>query len=50
LYPEFFGTKNFVGFDSMINLRPSQNNRSRGVDNLEIRNKIVKIVKNKIIK
>ena len=50
LYPEFFGTKNFVGFDSMINLRPSQNNRSRGVENLEIRNKIVKIVKNKIIK
>lgn len=34
----------FIEFDSMINLRPSQNNRSRGVENKEIRDRIVSIV------
>jgi hypothetical protein len=34
----------FIEFDSMINLRPSQNNRSRGVKNKEIRDRIVSIV------
>ncbi|MDI6785347.1 MAG: DUF5674 family protein [bacterium] len=34
----------FIEYDSMINLRPSQNNRSRGVDNPEIREKIKAIV------
>ncbi len=34
----------FIEFDSMINLRPSQGNRSRGVDNPEIRQKIKAIV------
>ena len=29
LWPEFFGTADFVEFDSMINIRPSQGNRSR---------------------
>lgn len=46
IYPEF--DKNdidFVEFDSMINLRPSQGNRSRGVDDPEIRKAIVSIVK-----
>ena len=43
LYPEMTGD-DFVEFDSMINMRPSQGNRSRGVDNLEIREKIMKIV------
>ena len=37
-----------IEFDSMINLRPSQNNRSRSVDDPEIREKIVKIVSNLI--
>ena len=37
-----------VEFDSMINVRPSQNNRSRGVENLEIQNKIRNIV-NKLV-
>ena len=32
LYPEDFGTARFVEFDSMINIRPSQGNRSRSVD------------------
>ena len=43
IYPEKTG-EGFVEFDSMINLRPTQNNRSRGVDNLEIREKIIKTV------
>jgi len=32
------------GFDSMINLRPTWGNRSRGVDNEKIQEKIKKIV------
>ena len=43
LYPELTG-EDFVEFDSMINLRPSQGNRSRGVDSMEIQNKIQEIV------
>jgi len=34
----------FIEFDSMINLRPSQGNRSRGVENSETRNLIISIV------
>ena len=48
LYPELVGD-DFIDFDSMINLRPSQGNRSRGVDNPEIREKIISIV-NKLVK
>ena len=38
----------WIEFDSMINLRPRLNNRSRGVDNLEIQKKIIEIVNNLI--
>jgi len=38
----------WIEFDSMINLRPSLQNLSRGVDNLDIRRKIKKIV-NKLV-
>lgn len=34
----------FVEFDSMINVRPSQNNKSRGVESLYIQKKIRDIV------
>ena len=34
----------FIEFDSMINVRPRQNNRSRGVENPEIREKIREVV------
>lgn len=45
LYPEFGkNSEEFIEFDSMINLRPSQNNRSRGVDDPAIRKKIADIV------
>lgn len=43
LYPELEGD-DFVEFDSMINLRPSQGNRSRDVLDPEIRKKILEIV------
>ena len=43
LYPGLEGDS-FIEFDSMINLRPSQGNRSRGVDNPEIRQKVKDIV------
>lgn len=33
-----------VEFDSMINLRPSQGNRSRGADNPELQDKIIGII------
>jgi hypothetical protein len=43
-YPEKYGSPDFIEFDSMINLRPSQNNLSRNIKNKKIQNKIRKIV------
>jgi len=48
IYPEMTGSDR-IEFDSMINLRPSQGNRTRGVDNPAIRQKIIEIV-NKLVK
>jgi len=48
-YPELTGD-DFVEFDSMINLRPSQDNRSRGVEDEKIRQKIMKIVDKLVFK
>ena len=39
-----YGTQEFVEFDSMINIRPYQNNRSRGVQDENIRALILDIV------
>lgn len=44
LYPEFHGTEDWLEFDSMINLRPSQGNRSGGVESAEIREQISLLV------
>lgn len=44
LHPDKFGANDFVEFESMINLRPSQGNLSRGVDDPEIRKKILGII------
>lgn len=44
LYPDKFETDDFIEFDSMINLRPRDNNRSRGVDDEAIQKKIKNIV------
>lgn len=49
LYPEETDD-NFIEYDSMINLRPAQNNRSRGVDNPEIQKKIIEIVNQLVVK
>jgi hypothetical protein len=43
LYPELDGD-DFIEFDSMINIRPSQGNRSRSIDSPEIQNKVISIV------
>jgi hypothetical protein len=47
LYPEIRG-EDFLEYDSMINIRPSQGNKSRGVDNSETRAKIAGIVSKRI--
>jgi hypothetical protein len=47
LYPEM-PEDEWVEFDSMINLRPSQGNRTRGVHNPEIRQRIVEIVNKRV--
>ena len=44
LYFEEENPEDFLEFDSMINLRPSQNNRSRGVDDPNIRKKVAEVV------
>lgn len=49
LYPEIEGDE-FIEFDSLINVRPSQNNRSRGVENENIRKQIVGIVAKRVKK
>jgi hypothetical protein len=47
LYPEL-KSSDWIEFDSMINLRPSSGNRSRGVDSPKIKEKIISIV-NKLV-
>jgi hypothetical protein len=47
IYPETPESER-IEFDSMINMRPSQGNRTRGVDNPAIRQKIIEIV-NKLV-
>jgi len=47
LYPEK-QDDSWIEFDSMINLRPTQENRSRGIENPKIRKKIIEIV-NKLV-
>ena len=46
LYPDA-DENDFIEFDSMINIRPSQGNRNRGVEDIDIQNKIVEIVNKK---
>ena len=43
LYPQVSGD-DFIEFDSMINVRPSGGNRSRGVENEPVRKKIIEVV------
>ena len=46
-YPEM-PDDDFVEFDSMINMRPSQGNRSRGIESEEMRKKIIAIVAKRV--
>lgn len=47
LYPEIQGD-DFIEFDSLVNMRPSQGNRSRGIEDIEIREKIIEIVTKRV--
>jgi hypothetical protein len=48
LYPEVSGD-DFIEFDSMINLRPAQGNRSRGVEDVKTHEKI-RLIVNTLVK
>jgi hypothetical protein len=48
LYPAKFGTDDFVEFDSMINIRPRQQNMSRGVEDEGLRKRIIALVNEKV--
>ena len=43
IYPEL-QEEDFVEFDSMINIRPALENRSRGIENVDIQKKILSVV------
>ncbi len=49
LFPDKFGTQDFIVFDSMINLRPGWGNKTRGVDDPQIQKKIRTIVNNLVV-
>ena len=44
LHPDKFGTDEFIEFDSMINIRPRQNNPSRDVLDPVVRQQIIDII------
>jgi len=47
LYPQAEPNE-FIEFDSVINMRPSQGNRSRGVEDAQVRGKVREIVAKRI--
>lgn len=49
LHPDFFGTDEFIEFDSMINIRSSQGNRSRGVENVATQ-KVIRLLVDKLVR
>jgi len=48
IYPDKKG-EDFIEFDSMINIRPYQDNRTRGVEDTKIREQIIEVV-NELVK
>ncbi len=48
LYPEAYGSDDFIEFDSIINIRPRQQNRSRGVEDPQLQERIRSIVQEAI--
>lgn len=49
LYAADHGTDGWIEYDSMINVRPSQNNRSRSVEDPALRERIVAIVDSLVV-
>ncbi|HEV2601650.1 MAG TPA: DUF5674 family protein [Candidatus Babeliales bacterium] len=49
IHPSKIGHEAFIEFDSMINIRPVQGNRGRGVYNSEIQEKIKNIVNTLVV-
>lgn len=49
LYPDLINTDDFVEFDSMINIRPWQNNRSRGVEDARVQEKIKTVIRKLVL-
>jgi hypothetical protein len=47
LYPDVSGPE-WMEFDSMINIRPAQGNRSRGVEDVELQSRIQEIVNQRV--
>lgn len=48
LYPKEYGSEYFIEYDTMINIRPSQKNMSRDVEDTSIKARILEIVNSKI--
>ena len=44
LHPAKYGTADFIEFDSMVNIRPSQNNLSRGVEDPATRQQVIELI------
>ncbi len=44
LHPAKYGTPDFIEFDSMVNIRPSQSNLSRGVEDPATRRQITELI------
>ena len=49
LYPTEYGSAGWLEFDSLINLRPQQENRSRSVDDPGTRARIIEIVNRLVV-
>lgn len=49
LYPELRHSDDWLEFDSMINIRPSLGNKTRGVEDEKTKTKIVKVI-NQLVK
>jgi hypothetical protein len=49
LYPEVTG-EGWIEFDSLIKIRPSQSNRSRGVDDAQVRKRMVATVERLVVR
>ena len=46
LYPAYFGSEEFIEFDSLINIRPKEGNRSTDVEDERKRQQITAVVNN----